>query len=152
MDKGSGMVLSGNQKDHFDENGFCTQCDDGDDVELSADMRRQIQQGVDDERFDVQKSWLDVVRASRLDLLEVCAPWDSPLAKAVREQGGTAMAIGVHNGFDLSTREGFLKAAALVRETKPRYIHFSPPCCPWSSLQNANQRNEKQVHGSRPPQ
>ena len=46
------------------------------------------------------------------------------------------MAIGVHNGYDLTTSAGFRKAPALVRETKPRYMHFSPPCGPWSSMQN----------------
>ena len=56
------------------------------------------------------------------------------------------MAIGIHNGYDLSTAHGLKKALALVRDTRPKYLHVSPPCGPWTSLQNANQRNPNQIH------
>ena len=62
------------------------------------------------------------------------------------------MAIGVHNGYDLSTSLGLRRAMALVRDTKPKYLHVSPPCGPWSSLQNANQGNPnlvKRLHEQR---
>ena len=55
----------------------------------------------------------EVSRGSTLDLLEVCAPWDSPLSAAVREAGGKAMSVGVHNGYDLSASEGFRKTAII---------------------------------------
>ena len=80
----------------------------------------------------------------QLDLLEVCCPWDSPLAKAVQDQGGTVFRIGIHNGFDLSTRGGFLKALHVLRRLRPRYLHLSPPCFPFSVMQNANQRTPEQ--------
>ena len=51
-------------------------------------------------RVNVQKAWDSLVTGSQLDLLEVCAPWDSPLVRAVREAGGRAVAIGIHNGYD----------------------------------------------------
>ena len=80
----------------------------------------------------------------RVDLVEICAPWDSPLAEAVERAGGVVMRLGLHNGYDLSTREGFLKAAWVLRRLKPRYVHLSPPCFPFSCMQNANQRTDQQ--------
>ena len=80
----------------------------------------------------------------QLDLLEVCAPWDSPLVSAVKQQGGQAMAIGLHNGYDMSTKGGLVRAMKLVKKRKPRYVHISPPCFPWSPYQNCNQKTEKQ--------
>ena len=113
-------------------------------------------------RTEVQhaQQTLDCFRAltkRRVDLVEICAPWDSPLADAVERAGGFVMRLGLHNGFDLSTREGYVKAAYLLRKVKPRYVHVSPPCFPFTCMQNANQRNEtqkeqlllKQAHGRR---
>ena len=79
------------------------------------------------------------VTPQRYDLVEVCCPWDSPLSKAVEQAGGRAFRMGIHNGFDLSTKAGLVKAMAKIRELKPRYVHVSPPCNPWTSLQNACQ-------------
>ena len=59
---------------------------------------------------------------NRLDLLEVCAPWDSPLSQCVIHQGGKAMMVGLPYGFDLSTKAGFTKACHLLRERRPRYL------------------------------
>ena len=75
----------------------------------------------------------------RLDLLEVCAPWDSPLGKAVQEAEGTVERLGLHNGYDLSTRSGTQKAMEFMRRHRPRHVHFSPPCLPWSPMRNACQ-------------
>ena len=72
------------------------------------------------------------------------APWDSPLSHEVEKQGGKAMRLGVHNGFDLSTRNGYLKAAQVFRENRPRLAHFSPACFPWTQMQNINQRTPSQ--------
>lgn len=64
---------------------------------------------------------------------------------AVERAGGTAVRIGLHNGYDLSTKAGYHKAAHLVRTLKPKYLHCSPPCFPFSIMQNANQRTQEQV-------
>ena len=80
----------------------------------------------------------------QLDLLEVCAPWDSPLVATVKQHGGQAMAIGPHNGYDLTKKSGLVKAMNLIKRRKPRYVHISPPCFPWSPMQNCNQRTEQQ--------
>ena len=55
------------------------------------------------------------------------------------------MRVGLHNGFDLSTKAGFTKACHLLRERRPRYLHVSPSCDAWSIINNANQRNPQQV-------
>ena len=55
------------------------------------------------------------------------------------------MRVGLHNGFDLSTKAGFTKASHLLRERRPRYLHVSPSCDAWSIINNANQRNPQQV-------
>lgn len=89
-------------------------------------------------------SFDDLRNHGRVDLLEVCAPWDSPLASAVEQLGGTALRVGLHNGFDLSTNGGLRKTLSLLRKIKPRYVHISPPCFPFSIMQNANQRSEEQ--------
>ncbi len=86
-----------------------------------------------------------MVGGPQLDLLEICAPWDSPLSRAVRDAGGKALSIGIHNGYDLKLMSGFKKAALLIRRLRPRYVHFSPPCDPWTAMQNCNQRTEVQV-------
>ena len=80
-----------------------------------------------------------------LDFVEICAPWDSPLSEEYEKQGGRVDRLGLHNGYDLSTRYGYRKAAAFLREHKPRNVHMAPACFPWSQFQNINQRTEKQV-------
>ena len=70
------------------------------------------------------------------DLVEVCCPWDSPLSEAVIQAGGRAFRMGLQNGYDLSTKAGLAKASTMIRRLRPRYIHCSPPCNPWSSLRN----------------
>ena len=93
-----------------------------------------------------EKALVDALREltpEHVDLLEVCCPWDSPLSQALIDAGGKAYRMGLYNGFDLSTRSGFTKAAATLRRLRPRYIHVSPPCDPWTSQNNMNQRTEE---------
>lgn len=100
---------------------------------------------VQQDLFHATKALQDLTDVGTLDLLEVCAPWDSPLRSVMRERGGNAMSIGVHNGYDLTTLKGFRAAAHLIRTCEPRYLHVSPPCDPWTAIQNCNQRNPEQV-------
>ena len=71
-----------------------------------------------------------------MDLLEVCCPWDSPLSAAVIRAGGRAFRMGIHNGYDLSTKAGLAKAVRKLKELRPRYLDVSPPCFPWSTATN----------------
>ena len=104
--------------------------------EITDNLTQQLEQA---ERY-----FEDVLRQSHVDLVEVCAPWDSPLCRAVRECGGTAIALGVHNGFDLLTTQGYRKAIDVIRKLRPRYVHISPPCHLWSPFQNCTKRTEQQ--------
>ena len=98
--------------------------------ELGEVLTEQIELG--DRYFE------EILNQNHVDLVEVCAPWDSPLCQAVRDLGGTALALGLHNGFDLNTVQGYKRALAVVRQLKPKYVHISPPCHLWSSFQNCN--------------
>ena len=95
------------------------------------------------------------IARDRLDLVEACSPWHSPLGEAVEQAGGSIFRMGLHNGFDLATRAGLVKALAALRKMRPRYLHVSPPCYPWTSVNHTNQKDpnqirklqEKQSHG-----
>ena len=110
--------------------------EDEDSCPLSDGMRRCLEDEVRVDFLAGCQACYELMNRSSLDLLEVCAPWDANLTAAVREEGGKALSIGVHNGFDLSTNVGMKRAAALIREKRPRYLHVSPPCELWSSLRN----------------
>ena len=111
---------------------------------LLAESKHNMVSTISSELHEGIQAVQELLCGAQLDLLEVCAPWDSPLSQAVKEEGGRAMTIGLHNGFDLTTRSGLRKALRLVREKRPRYMHVSPPCFPWTPLQNLNQRTPEQ--------
>ena len=84
------------------------------------------------------------LRKDRFRFRGICAPWDSPLCEEYAKIGGRVDRLGLHNGYDLSTRNGYRKAAAFLHH-RPRNVHLAPPCFPWSQFQNINQRTEKQI-------
>ena len=108
-------------------------------TDLNADVRGRICKHLQEELREGIHAIQSVLGGSQLDLLEVCAPWDAPLSRAVQAEGGRALAIGLHNGYDLTKVSGFKRAVKLVRDMKPRYLHVTPPCFPWSPMQNLNQ-------------
>lgn len=71
----------------LEEDHFCF-LQKGDRDLIQAHLQSELTQGVHALR--------DVLRGQKLNLLEVCAPWDSPLTSAVRELGGKAVSIGIH--------------------------------------------------------
>ena len=83
--------------------------------------------------------------AGRLDLVEVCTPQDSGLVQAIREDGRQGTRLSIWNGFDLATTKGLNRTLEYLRLHKPRRVWWSPPCTPFSVVQNANQRTEEQV-------
>lgn len=113
-------------------------------LRLNADMHVYFEK--QQQKFDRETVELfdELCCPERVDLMEVCAPWDSPLSEAVERLGGTTVRLGLHNGFDMSTKSGLRKALALLRRVKPRYVHLSPPCFPFTIMQNANQRTPEQ--------
>ena len=123
--------------------GVCGSCGTVSGRNLLAGHRNEIMSSMHTELQEGVQALQEILRGARLDLLEICAPWDSPLTKAVEEAGGRAVALGLQNGYDLTTTSGFRKAAQFMREMKPRYVHISPPCFPWSPMQNLNQSREQ---------
>ena len=105
-------------------------------VELSNEQRQALLSDGRSERILAERVWQNLTQSTQLDLLEVCAPWDAPLPAAVRDEGGRARSISIHNGYDLSTNQGFQKAANLIRTLRPRYLHVPPPCGPWRVVRN----------------
>lgn len=112
-------------------------------VYLNHGQREELSKRCQEIQNETVKCW-DKVVGHKVDLVEICTPWDSPLGKAVEERGGTVFRMGPHNGYDLTTRSGLVKACATLRELRPRNLHASPPCFPFSQFQNLNQRTEEQ--------
>ena len=110
---------------------------------LTRGQQLWFSKSVRDLEEHVMTAYRDLSR--RVDLVELCAPWDSPLSQAVLDLGGRAERWGCHNGFDLSTKSGCIKAMKRLKVVRPRYLHVAPPCDPWTILQNANQRSPQQV-------
>ena len=78
-----------------------------------------------------------VTQRHRLDLIEVCAPIDSPLTKIVLRRGGKAERFGLHNaGFSNDMKISWARNYAATM--KPRHMWLSPPCTMFSQMQNAN--------------
>ena len=57
---------------------------------------------------------------------------------------GSVCRISAWNGCDMSTQAGLDKARELRSKLRPRDLWASVPCGPWSTLQNLNQKTEKQ--------
>ena len=54
--------------------------------------------------------WHGVVKARRLDLSELCAPANSPMAAAMSAAGHQSTQLRYWNGFDLAARRGIQRA------------------------------------------
>lgn len=112
-------------------------------VQLRPHQKRRIQDGIMS-MSEVTIEAIDHVKGVRYDLVEVCAPWDSPLGTFCEKFGGKVARLGIHNGYDMSTRRGLNRALDFLRKHRPRVAHLSPPCFPWSPFQNLNQNTEEQ--------
>lgn len=94
--------------------------------QISDNQKPYFKQALEEYEAHVVKTMRDLT-SERVDLLEVCCPWDSPLSAAVVEAGGQAFRMGIHNGYDLATKAGLTKALETLRQLRPRYLHVSPP-------------------------
>ena len=92
----------------------------------------------------------DMAIGRQYDLIEVCAPWDSPLVEEVERQGGKGMRMGLHNGYDLSTRAGFLKAVDVLRKTRPKKCSFVATMFSMDSVSEPESANPSAVCRARP--
>ena len=82
---------------------------------LKKKQKQLIDQALQCEDSQIEAALLNtryykpVTQRSRLDLIEVCAPSDSPLADTITRRGGKAERFGLHNA-DLSVQSKFLWA------------------------------------------
>ena len=83
-----------------------------------------------------------ITQRQRLDLIEGCAPIDSPLSATVIKRGGKAERFGLHNA-DLFDNSKFSWARTNAEIMKPRHMWLSPPCTMFSTMQNASPWNKK---------
>ena len=110
-------------------------------------QRQLLKKSTMESKFELEQALASLLQVPSLqgtvDLIECCASPNSELTKAVEELGGKADRLGIWN-CDLATRRGFEKAKQQLYATRPRHLFCSPPCDPFSALQNLNQRTEDQ--------
>ena len=85
----------------------------------------------------------------RLTMVEACTHNESNLGKVCDEKGYSYERLGLFNEYDLSKPQGYHKAKFLLDEQRPEIFVSTPPCGPWSIMQNVNQRDEKQKENLR---
>ena len=92
-------------------------------------------------------------------LFEVCTGADSPLMQAGREEGVRVEEFGLHNGYNMLRTSNKQKIARRARRNgkRTRAMLMSPPCDPYSPLQNLTKRKKtkhraflKRRHGLQP--
>ena len=79
-----------------------------------------------------------------MDLLEVFCEQTSQLTTSARGAGLKAERW-TKEDFDLSQPAGCQAAMKRLRELRPKRLWLSPPCGPFSSMQNVNQRTPEQI-------
>ena len=94
---------------------------------------------------ELKDNLVSTLRPSQLDLLEIGCPEDSTLGQAMEKEGGSVFRMGLWNWYDFSRASTVPKAKAFVDEKRPRRVHISPPCTPFSIMQNLNQKDDEQV-------
>ncbi|CAK0901528.1 unnamed protein product [Prorocentrum cordatum] len=82
-------------------------------------------------------------------MVEACTHEDSNLGKVCDEKGYHYERLGLFNENDLSKPQGYHKAKFLLDEKRPELFVSTPPCGPWSIMQNVNQRNDQQKENLR---
>jgi hypothetical protein len=105
---------------------------------LTASVHGALMAGASMLDLDVARQWNQVCDYGRVDFVEVCCTFESPMSAAANESGFSTMRLGLWNGFDLSRPRGVEKALQWVDYHKPRRAWGSPPCTPWSKAQNWN--------------
>ena len=90
--------------------------------------------------------WDSLLTCKRIHLMEVCCSPESILSSTMQKKKGmdSIYRISEWNGFDMSTKDGLEKARELRRKLRPQHLWTSVPCGPWSTIQNLNQKTEKQ--------
>ena len=83
-------------------------------------------------------------KEEHMDLLEVFCEPTSQLTTSARGAGLKAERWSKED-FDLSRPAGCQAAMKRLRELRPKRLWLSPPCGPFSVMQNVNQRTPEQI-------
>ncbi|CAK0829538.1 unnamed protein product [Prorocentrum cordatum] len=80
----------------------------------------------------------------RLTMVDARTHEDSNLGEVCDEKGYHYERLGLFNENDLSKPQGYRTAKFLLDEKRPKLFVSTPPCGPWSMMQNVNQRDDRQ--------
>ena len=146
-------MTSGNS-DEESEGGLVKNPDSKDATALSASQRLSQQLTLGKARSLESKAWSlapelfqGLVRGSRPVLMEVACQPNSRLAAQIQETAHNeqaAVRCSLWNACDLETNDGVRLVLQRLDLEKPVHCWISPPCGPFSTMQNANSRTEEQ--------
>ena len=112
--------------------------------ELLMDVRKPAVKAAAELDGSVAASLGTLMRVDRVDLFELCCTEKSTLGEAMIAAGGSVLRMGLWNDYDFSKTKTVEKAIADIDAHRPLHVHGSPPCTPWTIMQNINQRTEEQ--------
>ena len=95
----------------------------------------------------VPKVFEGLVTSGRTILMEIACSEGSLLSKEIQNMYGCSQAAtrcSIWNGCDLSNNQGVRLVLDRLELERPSHVWISPPCGPFSPLQNTNSRNEAQ--------
>ena len=90
----------------------------------------------------------ELTGSSRVELMEIACEPDSLLTNAVQARTGRSDAAcrsSLWCGHDLATTTGLSRVLEQIYVLQPKRVWVSPPCGPYSPLQNVNQRSPAQI-------
>ena len=121
-------------------------------LSASQKLSRQLSLGqakkIEQESYEVvPKIFESLVAHERPALMEIACSPDSYLAATVQglcQSEKAASRCAAWNNCDLSTDKGVALILQRIQIERPRHVWLSPPCGPYSPMQNVNQRNAHQ--------
>ena len=116
--------------------------------ELSSLLGSRKAQALEEQAWSVVPDLFhSLVSYKRPVLMEIACGPNSVLSEQVQKRMGresAAVRCSIWNGCDLSTKEGLRHVLDRIRQERPANVWVSPPCGPYSPIQNLNQRSEAQ--------
>ena len=96
----------------------------------------------------VPHTFEELTGSSRVEFMEIACEPDSLLTSAVQARTGRSDAAcrsSLWRGHDLATTTGLSQVLEQIYALQPKRVWVSPPCGPYSPLQNVNQRSPAQI-------
>ena len=112
--------------------------------DLTPNLRQEIGKKLGEVSVDLTAAVNTITHIGHTDLFELCSTEKSILAEWVLQRGGRVLRMGLWSNYDIAKSWTVERAKTDVFRQRPRHLHASPPCTPFSLLQNANQNTEAQ--------